>query len=122
MLSIVSYEQPTHELLIAINQSHNVDVNSIRAHHPDFKEAQSLFLGYPFKSLKHNDRVAANDHHADSDFLSPLLLLESLVEDDVHEYIVASQDADDFAVAVQLAEHPLFHILLQFGLSLGHLG
>jgi hypothetical protein len=61
MLSIVSYEQPTHELLIALNQSHNDDVNSIRAHHPALKKAQFLFLGYPFKSLKHNDRVAAND-------------------------------------------------------------
>ena len=29
-------------------------------------------------------------------------------------YIVTSQDANDFAVAVQLAEHPLFHVLEQW--------
>ena len=28
-------------------------------------------------------------------------------------YIVTSQNANDFAVAVQLAEYPLFHVLIE---------
>lgn len=68
-------------------------------------------------------------HHAQSDLLSTVLLLHSIVQHNVQEdledssagvpyasrigvtYIVATQDAEDFAAAVQLNEQSLVEVL-----------
>lgn len=56
-------------------------------------------------------------HHAKLDLLSAVLLLDGLVQDDVQEDVVAAQDADDLATAVELDKQPLIEVLQQAGVS-----
>lgn len=57
-------------------------------------------------------------HHAELDLFSAVLLLDGLVQDDVQEDVVAAQDADDLAAAVELDKQPLVEVLQQAGVSM----
>lgn len=57
-------------------------------------------------------------HHAELDLLSAILLLDCLVQDDVQEDVVAAQNADDLATAIQLNEQPLVEVLQHIGVSM----
>lgn len=58
-------------------------------------------------------------HHAKLDLLSAVLLLDGLVQDDVQEDVVAAQNADNLATAIQLDEEPLVEVLQHVGVSMG---
>jgi muramidase (phage lysozyme) len=80
--------------------------------------------------LEHDHRVAADNNHPDADLLPARPLFQRLVEDDVqvhlrtlawftsirmqgYTYIVATENAHDFATAIQLDEHALLEVLLE---------
>merc|ERR1719220_895668 len=65
--------------------------------------------------VQHHHRVAADDSHPDSVPLPGLSELDGLVEDEVHEWVEAAEDALDGAVPVDLEVDPLVHELLQLG-------
>lgn len=52
-------------------------------------------------------------HHAEADFLSSLLLFDSLVQDNVQEDVVQAQVADGLATAVELDEQALVETLCE---------
>lgn len=49
--------------------------------------------------------------HAQSNLLSAILLLHSLVQDDIQEDIVTAQNTDDLAAAVELNKQALVEVL-----------
>lgn len=49
--------------------------------------------------------------HAQPDLLSTVLLLDSLVQDDVQKDVISAEDANDLSTAVQLNEQSLVEIL-----------
>jgi hypothetical protein len=80
-----------------------------------------LVAADPLQCLEHDDRVSADDlcdsldsnrtsnepggvlptyHHAEFDLLSAVLLLDGLVQDDVQEDVIATQNANDLSAAV----------------------
>lgn len=102
-----------------------------------------LVAADPLQRLEHHDRVSADDlceplvscskfwvacvclsvclstyHHAELDFLSAILLLDGLVQNDIQEDVVAAEDADDLAAAVELDKQPLVEVLQKKGVSM----
>lgn len=65
----------------------------------------------PIQRLEHDHRIAANDAHAEADFLVVGLALGRFVEDDVEEDVVAAQRAHDFARSVELHFDALVEVL-----------
>lgn len=51
-------------------------------------------------------------HHAEADFLTPVLLFDRLVQNNIQEDIVAAEDADDLAAAVELHKQALVEVLV----------
>ena len=56
-------------------------------------------------------------HHAELDLLSAVLFLDGLVQDDVQEDVVAAQNADDLATAIELDKESLVKVLQQIRVS-----
>lgn len=52
-------------------------------------------------------------NHTKSDLLAAILLLDSLVQDDVQEDIISTQNADDLAATIELHEKTLVEVLWQ---------
>lgn len=50
-------------------------------------------------------------NHPKSDLLSAILLLDSLVQNDIQEDVIATQNSDDLAAAVQLDKQSLVEVL-----------
>merc|ERR1719359_1941786 len=75
-----------------------------------FNEDFSL---HPVQAFPHHDAVAPDDNHAYLVLLCRRDNLHCIVQDDVHELIVATEHADDVAVRVQLQVKPLLHELPQ---------
>lgn len=50
--------------------------------------------------------------HSESDFLPTLLFLDSLVQHNVQEDVVATKDANNLAAAVELDKQSLVEILM----------
>lgn len=69
--------------------------------------------------LEHDDRVSADNTHAEARLLAAGLALGGLVEDDVEEDVVAAQGAHDFPRAVELHFDALVEVLLFRSVSLG---
>jgi hypothetical protein len=83
----------------------------------------------PLQCLHHDHRVAADDNHAELDLLAVILLLDSIVQNDIQEnlgvklvcrrlqnterdsYIVSTEDANDLAAAIELDKQPLVEVL-----------
>lgn len=57
-------------------------------------------------------------NHAEPDLFSAILLLHSLVQNNIQEDVVAAENADDLAAAIQLDEQPLIEVLQENDVSM----
>lgn len=73
---------------------------------------RSVVAADSFQRLEHDHGVATDYGHADPDFLAALLLLHRFVQHEVQEHIVATEDANNLATAVQLDKQSLVEVLL----------
>lgn len=55
--------------------------------------------------------MSATHNHAKSNFLSAILLLHSLVQDDIQEDIITAQNTNNLAAAVELDKQALIEVL-----------
>lgn len=78
---------------------------------PSFLAAVAVVGVDAVQRLEHDDGVAADHAHAQTDFLIVGLALGGFVQDDVEEDVVAAQRAHDFARAVELHFDALVEVL-----------
>lgn len=92
---------------------------SIRSSLPHSLPPTAVVRINAIQRLEHDDRVSADNTHAEARLFAAGLALGGLVEDDVEEDVVAAQGAHDFARAVELHFDALVEVLLFRSVSLG---